>query len=657
MAENKINENNYSASNIQVLEGLEAVRKRPAMYIGDISEKGLHHLVNETVDNSIDEAMAGYCTHIEVTINEDNSITVQDNGRGIPVDEHEKLHKSALEVVMTVLHAGGKFDKGSYKVSGGLHGVGVSCVNALSSRMLSQVFRDGKIYQQEYEQGKPLYPVKVVGETELRGTRQQFWPDPTIFTTTVYKYDIIAKRMRELAYLNAGIRITLTDMRPDEEGNIRREEFHAKDGLKEFVRYIDRHRTHLFDDVIYLKTEKQGIPIEVSVMYNTDYSENIHSYVNNINTIEGGTHLVGFRMALTSTLKKYADGDPVISKQIEKAKIEIAGEDFREGLTAVISIKVAEPQFEGQTKTKLGNSEVTGAVRQAVSEALTYYLEEHPKEAKQICDKVILAATARIAARKARESVQRKNPMTGGGLPGKLADCSNKDPKECEIFLVEGDSAGGSAKQGRDRYTQAILPLRGKILNVEKVMWHKVFESESVMNIIQSIGVRFGVDGEGDKEANVDKLRYDKIIIMTDADVDGSHIDTLIMTLFYRFMPKVIQDGHLYIATPPLYLCTYKNHVKEYCYTDQQRQAFLDKYGDGVDDGKSIHTQRYKGLGEMNPEQLWDTTMNPETRLLKQVTIENAAEADEIFSMLMGDDVEPRRQFIEQNATYANIDA
>ena len=657
MAEDINKESNYSASNIQVLEGLEAVRKRPAMYIGDISEKGLHHLVNETVDNSIDEAMAGYCTHIEVTINEDESITVQDNGRGIPVDEHKKLHKSALEVVMTVLHAGGKFDKGSYKVSGGLHGVGVSCVNALSTHMLSQVFRDGKIYQQEYEKGKPLYSVKVVGETELTGTRQQFWPDPTIFTTTTYKYDIIAKRMRELAYLNAGITITLTDMRPDEEGNTKQEVFHAKDGLKEFVRYVDRHRTHLFDDVIYLKTEKQGIPIEVAVMYNTDYSENIHSYVNNINTIEGGTHLVGFRMALTRTLKKYADADPVISKQIEKAKIEIAGEDFREGLTAVISIKVAEPQFEGQTKTKLGNSEVAGAVQQAVGEALAYYLEEHPKEAKQICDKVILAATARIAARKARESVQRKNPMTGGGLPGKLADCSNKDPKECEIFLVEGDSAGGSAKQGRDRYTQAILPLRGKILNVEKVMWHKVFESESVMNIIQSIGVRFGVEGEGDKEANIDKLRYDKIIIMTDADVDGSHIDTLIMTLFYRFMPKIIQEGHLYIATPPLYLCTYKNKAKEYCYTDQQRQAFLDKWGNGVEDGKSLHTQRYKGLGEMNPEQLWETTMNPATRLLKQVTIENAAEADEIFSMLMGDDVEPRREFIEKNATYANIDA
>ncbi len=657
MAEIQNTENNYSASNIQVLEGLEAVRKRPAMYIGDISEKGLHHLVNETVDNSIDEAMAGYCTDIEVTINEDESITVQDNGRGIPVDMHAKLHKSALEVVMTVLHAGGKFDKGSYKVSGGLHGVGVSCVNALSTHMKSQVFRDGKIYQQEYEKGKPLYPVKVVGETDTPRTGQKIRRDPPVFTTTHYQWDIIARRMRELAFLNAGIRITLRDMRPNEEGKTREEVFHAKDGLKEFVRYVDRHRTHLFDDVIYLKTEKQGIPIEVAVMYNTDYSENIHSYVNNINTIEGGTHLTGFRAALTRTLKTYADNDPAISKQIEKAKIEIAGEDFREGLTAVISIKVAEPQFEGQTKTKLGNSEVAGAVQQAVGEALTNYLEENPKEAKMICDKVILAATARIAARKARESVQRKNPMTGGGLPGKLADCSNRDPKKCEIFLVEGDSAGGSAKQGRDRYTQAILPLRGKILNVEKVMWHKVFESESVMNIIQSIGVRFGVEGEDDKEANIDKLRYDKIIIMTDADVDGSHIDTLIMTLFYRFMPKVIQEGHLYIANPPLYLCTYKNKVKEYCYTDQQRQAFLDKYAGGVDDGKSIHTQRYKGLGEMNAEQLWETTMDPKTRLLRQVTIENAAEADEIFSMLMGDDVEPRRKFIEEHATYANIDA
>ena len=657
MAENQENENNYSASNIQVLEGLEAVRKRPAMYIGDISEKGLHHLINETVDNSIDEAMAGYCKNIEVTINEDNSVTVEDDGRGIPVDEHKNIHKSALEVVMTVLQAGGKFDKGSYKVSGGLHGVGVSCVNALSTHMKSQVFRDGKIYQQEYEKGKPLYPVKVVGETEKTGTRQQFWPDAGIFTTTVFQWDIVARRMRELAYLNAGIRITLSDLRPDPEtGKTRTEVFHAKDGLKEFVRYVDRHRQHLFDDVIYLKTEKQGIPIEVAVMYNTDYTENIHSYVNNINTIEGGTHLQGFRAALTRTLKAYADSDPQISKQIEKAKIEIAGEDFREGLTAVISIKVAEPQFEGQTKTKLGNSEVSGAVQQAVGEALTDYLEEHPNEAKMICNKVILAATARVAARKARESVQRKSVMSGGGLPGKLADCSNKDPKDCEIFLVEGDSAGGSAKQGRDRYTQAILPLRGKILNVEKVQRHRVFEAESVMNIIQSIGVRFGVEDEGDFEANTDKLRYDKIIIMTDADVDGSHIDTLIMTLFYRYMPKVIEQGHLYIATPPLYKCTYKK-VSEYCYTDQQRQAFLDKYGNGVEDGKTIHTQRYKGLGEMNPEQLWETTMDPKTRLLKQVTIENAADADEIFSMLMGDDVEPRREFIEKNATYANIDA
>ena len=657
MAENPENENNYSASNIQVLEGLEAVRKRPAMYIGDISEKGLHHLINETVDNSIDEALAGYRQNIEVTINEDNSITVEDDGRGIPVDMHEKLHKSALEVVMTVLHAGGKFDKGSYKVSGGLHGVGVSCVNALSTHMKSQVFRDGKIYQQEYEKGKPLYPVKVVGETDKTGTRQQFWPDPEIFTTTVYQWAIVARRMRELAYLNAGIKITLSDLRPDPEtGKTRTEVFHAKDGLKEFVRYVDRHRQHLFDDVIYLKTEKQNIPIEVAVMYNTDYTENIHSYVNNINTIEGGTHLQGFRAALTRTLKTYADNDPQISKQLEKSKIEIAGEDFREGLTAVISIKVAEPQFEGQTKTKLGNSEVSGAVQQAVGEALTAYLEEHPNEAKMICNKVILAATARVAARKARESVQRKNVMSGGGLPGKLADCSNKDPKDCEIFLVEGDSAGGSAKQGRDRYTQAILPLRGKILNVEKVQRHRVFEAESVMNIIQSIGVRFGVEGEGDFEANTDKLRYDKIIIMTDADVDGSHIDTLIMTLFYRYMPKVIEQGHLYIATPPLYKCTYKK-VSEYCYTEQQRQAFIDKYANGAEDAKAIHTQRYKGLGEMNPEQLWETTMDPKTRLLKQVTIENAADADEIFSMLMGDDVEPRREFIEKNATYANIDA
>ena len=655
--ENQKNETNYMGSSIQVLEGLEAVRKRPAMYIGDISEKGLHHLVNETVDNSIDEAMAGFCTHINVTINEDNSVTVEDDGRGIPVDEHPKMHKSALEVVMTVLHAGGKFDKGSYKVSGGLHGVGVSCVNALSTHMISQVYRDGKIYQQEYEKGKPLYSVKVVGETDKRGTRQQFWPDPTIFTTTEFKYDIVARRMRELAFLNAGITIILADLRPNEEGNVRQPEvFHAKEGLKEFVRYVDRHRTSIIGEPIYLKTEKNGTPIEIALLYNNDYSENIHSYVNNINTIEGGTHLTGFRIALSRSLKKYADEDSDLKKKIEKAKIEIAPDDFREGLTAIISVKVAEPQFEGQTKTKLGNSEVNGHVQQAVGEAMSAYLEEHPKEAHTICEKVILAATARIAARKARESVQRKSPMTGGGLPGKLADCSSRDPKKTEIFLVKGDSAGGSAKQGRDRHTQAILPLRGKILNVEKVQWHKVFEAESVNIILQAIGVRFGVDGEDSKEANIEKLRYDKIIIMTDADVDGSHIDTLIMTLFFRFMPQVIQEGHLYIATPPLYQCTYKNH-KEYCYTEEDRQRFIDTYCEGNSDDTRLHTQRYKGLGEMNPEQLWDTTMNPDTRLLKQVTIQNAADADEIFSMLMGDDVEPRRLFIEENATYANIDA
>lgn len=642
---------NYSASNIQVLEGLEAVRKRPAMYIGDISEKGLHHLVYETVDNSIDEALAGFCTHIEVTIGTDNSITVQDNGRGIPVDEHKKEHKSALEVVMTVLHAGGKFDKGSYKVSGGLHGVGVSCVNALSTHMMSQVFRDGKIYQQEYAKGKALYPVKVVGETELRGTRQQFWPDPEIFTTTVYKYDILANRMRELAFLNAGLKITLTDMRPDDEDNTQQEVFYSEKGLREFVKYIDSSRSHLFDDVIYLSTEKQGIPIEAAIMYNTSYSENIHSYVNNINTIEGGTHLQGFRQALTRVLKKYAE--ETAAKQIEKAKVEIAPEDFREGLTAVISVKVAEPQFEGQTKTKLGNSEVAGAVNSAVGEALSNYLEEHPKEAKMIVDKVVLAAAARIAARKARESVQRKSPMSGGGLPGKLADCSSKDPAECELFLVEGDSAGGSAKQGRARATQAILPLRGKILNVEKAMWHKAFESDEINNIIQALGVRFGVDQDS-KEANIDKLRYHKIIIMTDADVDGSHIDTLIMTLFFRYMPKLIEDGYLYIATPPLYRCK-KGKIEEYCYTEADRRRFMDKYNNGTEEG--VTTQRYKGLGEMNPEQLWDTTMDPEKRLLKQVTIENAANADYVFSMLMGEDVGPRREFIEKNATYANIDA
>ena len=654
MTEEQINSNsgNYSAENIQVLEGLEAVRKRPAMYIGDISTKGLHHLVYEVVDNSIDEALAGYCDHIEVTINEDNSITVQDNGRGIPVDFHEKEKKSALEVVMTVLHAGGKFDKGSYKVSGGLHGVGVSCVNALSTHMTTQVFRNGKIYQQEYECGHPLYPVKEIGTSDITGTRQQFWPDNTIFTETVYNYEILATRMRELAYLNAGIKITLTDLRvKDEENNAKMEVFYSEEGLKEFVRYIDSSREHLVNDVIYINTEKQGTPVEVAIMYNTSYNENIHSYVNNINTIEGGTHLAGFRRALTRTLKKYAEDN----KMLEKAKVEIAGDDFREGLTAVISIKVAEPQFEGQTKTKLGNSEVMGAVDQAVGEALNYYLEEHPKEAKMVVDKVILAAQARVAARKARESVQRKSPMSGGGMPGKLADCSSKDPEECELFLVEGDSAGGSAKQGRSRAFQAILPLRGKILNVEKAMWHKAFESDEVNNIITALGVRFGVDGNDDsKKANIDKLRYHKVVIMTDADVDGSHIDTLIMTLFYRYMPEIIENGHLYIANPPLYKCS-KGKISEYCYTEEARQAFIQKYGDGQENG--IHTQRYKGLGEMNPEQLWETTMNPETRILKQVTIDNAANVDYIFSMLMGDDVAPRREFIEKNATYANIDA
>ena len=646
----------YSASNIQVLEGLEAVRKRPAMYIGDISEKGLHHLVYEVVDNSIDEALAGYCDHIEVFINEDNSITVQDNGRGIPVDFHEKEQKSALEVVMTVLHAGGKFDKGSYKVSGGLHGVGVSCVNALSTHMTTNVFRNGKVYQQEYSCGKPLYSVKEVGESERTGTRQTFWPDGDIFTTTTYKYETLQNRLRELAYLNKGITITLTDLRDkDEEGNARTETFHSEEGVKEFVRFLNSQNsnTPLIDDVIYLNTEKQGVPIEIAIMYNTGYRENLYSYVNNINTIEGGTHVVGFRTALTRVLKKYAEENN--AKAIEKAKIEIQGEDFREGLVTVISVKVSEPQFEGQTKTKLGNSEISGAVNQAVGEALSNYLEEHPKEAKQIVDKVILAATARIAARKARETVQRKSPMGGGGMPGKLADCSSRVPEECELFLVEGDSAGGSAKQGRSRATQAILPLRGKILNVEKAMWHKAFESDEVNNIITALGVRFGVDGEDDsKKANIDKLRYHKVIIMTDADVDGAHIDTLIMTLFYRYMPEIIEAGHLFIANPPLYKCS-KGKISEYCYNEEERMAFIQKYADGNEGG--IHTQRYKGLGEMNPEQLWETTMNPETRILKQVTIENAANVDYIFSMLMGDDVAPRREFIEKNATYANIDA
>ena len=652
MSEEQITPNNgsYSADSIQVLEGLEAVRKRPAMYIGDISIKGLHHLVYEIVDNSIDEALAGYCDHIEVTINEDNSITVQDNGRGIPVDYHEKEKKSALEVAMTVLHAGGKFDKGSYKVSGGLHGVGMSCVNALSTHMTTQVFRNGKIYQQEYEIGKPLYSVKEVGVSNITGTRQQFWPDDTIFTETVYDYKILASRLRELAYLNAGLRISLTDRRVvnEEDGSFKSEVFYSEEGLREFVRFIESSREHLINDVIYLNSEKQGIPIEIAIMYNTGFSENVHSYVNNINTIEGGTHLAGFRRALTRTLKKYAED----SKMLEKVKVEISGDDFREGLTAVISVKVAEPQFEGQTKTKLGNNEVMGAVDQAVGEVLAYYLEEHPKEAKTIVDKVILAATARHAARKAREMVQRKSPMSGGGLPGKLADCSDKDPSKCELFLVEGDSAGGTAKQGRNRMFQAILPLRGKILNVEKAMYHKALESDEIRNIYTALGVTIGTEDDS-KEANIEKLRYHKIIIMTDADVDGSHIDTLIMTFFFRYMPQIIQNGYLYIATPPLYLCK-KGKVEEYCWTDAQRQKFIDTYGGGLEN--AVHTQRYKGLGEMNAQQLWETTMDPDNRMLKQVNIDNAAEADYIFSMLMGEDVGPRREFIEENATYANID-
>ena len=650
----EINKNaaaSYSADSIQVLEGLEAVRKRPAMYIGDISEKGLHHLVYEVVDNSIDEAMAGFCTHINVTINPGNSITVQDNGRGIPVDWHEKENRSALEVVMTVLHAGGKFNKDSYKVSGGLHGVGVSCVNALSTHMKTEVFRDGKHYEQNYSCGKPLDAVHCIGDTDIRGTKQTFQPDGSIFTVTEYQYQILATRLRELAYLNAGITITLTDAREsDENGNHKSETFHSTEGLREFVRHIDASRVPLIGDVIYLNTEKNNIPIEVAILYNTGYSENVHTYVNNINTYEGGTHLAGFRRALTRTLKKYADD----TKALEKAKVEISGEDFREGLTAIVSVKVAEPQFEGQTKTKLGNSEVTGAVDQAVGEALAYYLEEHPKEAKMVVDKVILAATARIAARKARESVQRKSPMGGCGLPGKLADCSDKNPENCELFLVEGDSAGGSAKQGRKNKFQAILPLRGKILNVEKVMWHKAFESDEVNNIIQAIGVRFGLDPEDSKKANIEKLRYHKIIMMADADVDGAHIGTLIMTLFYRYMPELIEAGYLYKAMPPLYLCS-KGKVKKYCYDDREKEAFIQEFAGGNE--KEINIQRYKGLGEMNPEQLWDTTMNPETRTLKQVTIRDAQEADYIFSMLMGDDVGPRREFIESNATYANIDA
>ena len=643
----------YGASSIQVLEGLEAVRKRPAMYIGDTSLKGLHHLVYEVVDNSIDEAMAGYCDIIHVTINEDNSIKVTDNGRGIPVDMHEKEGKSALEVVMTVLHAGGKFDKGSYKVSGGLHGVGVSCVNALSTKLRVEVARDRKLYAQDYACGIPLAPVAEVGETDRQGTSVTFLPDNTIFSESVYKYDILANRLRELAYLNAGITLTLTDKRElQEDGSYKKEVFFSKEGLKEFVEYIDESRENLIEQVIHISTEKNGIPVEIALLYNTSYNENIHSYVNNINTIEGGTHLTGFRRGLTRTLKKYAEDNKLLEK-LEKAKIEISGDDFREGLTAIISIKVAEPQFEGQTKTKLGNNEVMGSVEMAVSEALGNYLEENPKDARTIVDKVVLAATARHAARKARELVQRKSPLSGGGLPGKLADCSSKDPQKCELFLVEGDSAGGTAKQGRSREYQAILPLRGKILNVEKAMQHKVLDSEEIRNIYTALGVTIGTEDDS-KELNLSKLRYHKVIIMTDADVDGSHIATLLMTFFFRHMKEIVEQGYLYIATPPLYRC-YKGKIEEYCWTEQQRQAFIEKYGGGSEAG--IHTQRYKGLGEMNEIQLWDTTMNPDNRTLRQVTIENAATADHVFSMLMGDDVAPRRQFIEQNATYANIDA
>ena len=639
----------YDGSSIQVLEGLEAVRKRPAMYIGDVGLKGLHHLVYEVVDNSIDEALAGYASDIYVTINENNSITVKDDGRGIPVDIHPKEKKSALEVVMTVLHAGGKFDKDSYKVSGGLHGVGVSCVNALSTDLKAEVHKNGKVYQQEYKIGIPQYDVKEVGTTDYRGTIVTFQPDPTIFMDTVYHFDILAARMRELAFLNKGIKITLVDKREkDEEGNDISETFHSEGGLKEFVSFIDANRETLIPEVMSMEGEKNGIPVEVAMHYNTSFSENIHSYVNNINTHEGGTHLTGFRRALTRTLKKYAEESGLLTKE----KVEISGDDFREGLTAVVSVKVMEPQFEGQTKTKLGNSEVSGAVDQLVGEMLTNYLEENPNDAKQIVMKVILAAKARVAARKAREMVQRKNVMSGSGLPGKLSDCSSTDPAECEIYLVEGDSAGGTAKQGRDRNFQAILPLRGKILNVEKAMSHKVFENEEIRNMFTALGVSIGTE-EDSKALNTEKLRYHKIVIMTDADVDGSHISTLILTFFFRYMKELVENGYIYIASPPLYQVK-KGKQSEYAWDDNQRDQLAIQYGGEEKQGVTI--QRYKGLGEMNAEQLWETTMNPEHRLMKQVTIESAAEADRIFSMLMGDDVPPRREFIEANAKYANID-
>jgi len=646
------NSGNYGADNITVLEGLEAVRKRPAMYIGDIGPKGLHHLVYEVVDNSIDEALAGHCRNIYVSILEDNSIRVLDDGRGIPTGMHQKEKKSALEVVMTVLHAGGKFDKDTYKVSGGLHGVGVSCVNALSKHLKVRVFREGKIFQQEYQIGKPLYDVKVVGESEQRGTEVTFTPDDTIFQATEYQFETLQNRLRELAYLNKGIRLVLTDERnKDEEGNFHSETFFSEGGLKEFVAYIDGTREKLIPEPVYCESDKYGIPVEIALQYNTGYSENLHSYVNNINTIEGGTHVAGFRRALTRTLKSYAEKQ----KLLDKVKVEISGDDFREGLTGVISVKVAEPQFEGQTKTKLGNNEVMGAVDTTVGEMLENFLQENPKEAKVIVDKVVLAAQARAAARKAREMVQRKGAMSGMGLPGKLSDCSKTDPAICEIFLVEGDSAGGTAKQGRDREFQAILPLRGKILNVEKALEHKIYENEEVRNMFTALGVHIGTNEEGDKELILDHLRYHKVVIMTDADVDGSHIRTLILTLFFRYMNKLVQNGYLYIATPPLYLVK-KGQKSAYAWTDAERDMQIKQLaGEGKED--SVNVQRYKGLGEMNAEQLWETTMDPARRTLKRVTLESAAEADRVFSMLMGDEVPPRREFIEANARYAKIDA
>lgn len=645
---------NYTAENIQVLEGLEAVRKRPAMYIGDVGDRGLHHLVYEVVDNSIDEALAGHCDKIDVIIHKDNSISVQDNGRGIPTDLHEKENRSALEVVLTVLHAGGKFDKGSYKVSGGLHGIGISCVNALAKKLKVEVFREGKHFIQEYETGDPLYPVKEVGPTDKRGTYMWFLPDYSIFVAKEYKFETLATRLRELAFLNKGITLTITDERvKEDDGNYLTQSFYSEKGLIDFINYLDGNREKLIEEPIYMEGEKSDVPVEIVMQYNTAYSENLHSYVNNINTHEGGTHLTGFRRGLTRTLKKYADDQKLLEK-LEKQKIEISGDDFREGLTAIISVKVAEPQFEGQTKTKLGNSEIEGVVSQLVSEMLTYYLEEHPKEARNIVDKVVLAATARHAARKARDLVQRKNVLSGSGLPGKLSDCSDKDPANCEIFIVEGDSAGGTAKQGRDNRTQAILPLRGKILNVEKAMQHRIFDNEEIKNIYTALGVTVGTE-EDSKALNLSKLRYHKIIIMTDADIDGSHIATLLLTFFFRYMKELIEQGYVYIATPPLYLVK-RGKEEQYCWSEEERDAIVRAYQEQGKD-KGITIQRYKGLGEMNYDQLWDTTMNPEHRTLRQITIENAAEADYVFSMLMGEEVPPRREFIERNARYANIDA